>query len=744
VDLLMRRFSGFARSFGIVALFAAAAVGGTASGLVFGFIGDLPQIEALDDYTPSTNTRVYGRDGSVIGDFAQERRTVISYEEIPPVLRQAFIAAEDGNFLSHIGVDPVRIAITAVKRALGLQRYGGASTITQQLSRKLFLTDEQTLERKIREAILAIQIEKRYTKEEILTMYCNKMYWGHGAYGVEAASQLFFAKRAADLTLGEAAMIAGIHQGNYRQSPYVNMPAAVYRRNYTLGRMVEEGFITQAEADAAMADPIVTRGEPNRAPSIAPYFLETVRIDLEEKYGSKAVYENGLTVRTGLDPALQRAANRALDAGLRRIDKLRGFRAPERNVLAEGHEIETFRLPGWLRDPAADDIMPAIVLGVDGTEILVRVGRFTGTIGRAGYGWTRRSPRELVRQGDVVEVLVDALNAANATFTGTLEQQPLVQGAVLAIENRTGQVLAMIGGERFERSQFNRATQALRQVGSLFKPFVFTAAIDRGYTAQSLLDDSPATFDAGAGQPPYEPRNYDREYHGLITIREALEGSRNIPTIRLMAALGPRQVIGYARQLGITAPLPEYLSVAIGAAEATLLEMTSAYSAFPNQGVRMEPRILLEVLDREGNTLEQHRSEPHESIRADTAYIVTNLLTGVVQHGTAASARSLDWPLGGKTGTTDDYTDAWFIGFDPDITVGVWVGHDQKRTIGNNQTGTYAALPIWRDIMASWIERRREQLDEPPEFTRPGNVVVVPTARGPEVFIAGTEPGSAD
>jgi penicillin-binding protein 1A len=735
----MRRLSGFARQFGIIALFVAAAIGGTASGVVFAFAGDLPQIEALDDYAPSTITRVYARDGAVIGDFAEERRTIVGYEEIPPVLREAFIAAEDGNFLSHIGVDPTRIAITAVRRVLGLQRYGGASTITQQLSRKLFLTDEQTLERKIREAILAVQIEKRYTKEEILTMYCNKMYWGHGAYGVEAASQLFFAKHASELTLGEAAMIAGIHQGNYRQSPYVNMAAAVQRRDYTLRRMVAEGFITSAQADEAIAQPIVTHGEPNRPPSIAPYFLETLRIHLEDEYGSKALYESGLTVRTGLDPDLQRAANAALDSGLRTIDKRHGYRKPTRNIVAEGGSIETFRHRRWLRDILPGDIVPAVVMNVDDTDILVRVDEYTGTIGRAGYAWTRGRARDLAAPGDLVELRVEAMNEEHMTFTATLDQQPSVEGAVLAIENRTGQVLAMIGGESFERSQFNRATQALRQVGSLFKPFVFTAAIDRGYTAQSLLDDSPASFEVGPGQPLYQPRNYDHEYHGMVTIREALEGSRNVPTIRLMAALGPRQVVNYARQLGITAPLPEFLSVAIGSAEASLMEMTSAYSAYPNQGVRMEPLIVLEVLDRDGNTLEQHRSQPHQAIRADTAYIITNLLTGVVQNGTAASARALDWPLGGKTGTTDDYTDAWFVGFDPDITVGVWIGFDQKRSMGAAQTGTGAALPVWRDIMRSWIERRREALPEPPEFTRPGNIVLVRTSHGPEVFIAGTE-----
>jgi penicillin-binding protein 1A len=659
------------------------------------------------------------------------------------VLVQAIISAEDDAFFEHSGLRPFRILVTLAKDVI-YRRSWGASTLTQQLARKLFLTDEKTWERKIKEALLALQIEKRYSKEEIFTMYCNQMYWGHGAYGVEAASRLYFAKSVSDLTLDEAAVIAGIIQGNVRQSPYVNMRAAMTRRNYTLERMATEGYLTLEEMEAAKLRPIVALGQPSQQPSIAPYFLETVRAHLEDRYGAKALYEDGLAVRTGLDPALQRAANRALDAGLRSIDRRHGYRKPERNVLREERALDTFRHPRWNRDPQAGDVVPAVVMSVADTDILVRVGRFTGTIGRDGYRWTGRRPGDLVSIGDLIEIGVQAADPDAGTLTGTLEQPPAVEGAVIALENRTGQVLAMVGGASYARSQFNRATQALRQVGSLFKPFVFTAAIDRGYTAQSLLDDSPASFDAGPGQPRYEPKNYDREYHGLVTIREALEGSRNVPTIRLMAALGPSQVVGYARQLGLTSPLPEYLSVAIGSAEASLLEMTSAYSAFPNQGVRMEPRVVLEVLDREGSTLEQHRAQPHDALRADTAYILTDLLEGVVQHGTAASARSLDWPLGGKTGTTDDYTDAWFIGFDPEITVGVWVGFDQKRSLGNGQTGTQAALPIWREIMRDWIERRRKELDAPPEFSRPGNIVVVQTPRGPEVFIAGTEGGVSD
>lgn len=727
-------------------LFLTTAVAGTAGGVLFAFAGDLPEIEALDDYTPGVITRVVGRDGSIVGEFASERRQIIGYDDIPLVLRQAIMAAEDQDFETHGGIHPLLMAWAAVNDVVSTRRTPGRSTITQQLARQLFpesLGFERAWIRKIREALVAIQIEKRYTKEEIFTMYCNKVAWGYRTYGVEAASQLYFGKSARDLTLEEAATLAGMLPAPQRLNPYSNMEAALRRRAYTLDRMAEEGYITREEAEAAKARPIVTRGEPTPPPSLSRYFLDGIRTHLEQRYGAQAVDEGGLTVRTGLDPLLQTAANEALDAGLRRLDKLRGFRRPDRNLLDEELDPETWRHPRWPRELSTGVILPAVVLGVEQGDISIRIGAATGTIGAAGYRWTRRRAADLVRRGDIIEARILEIDEETGRFTAELEQPPEIQGAVVALENRTGQILAMVGGSDFSRSQFNRAVQAQRQVGSLFKPFVYAAAIDRGYTAESIIDDSPASFFAGPNQPPYQPRNYDHEYRGPITLRQALAQSRNVPAVRLMEALGPSQVIGYARRMGIQSPLPEYLSVAIGAAEANLLEITSAYSAFPNQGVRMEPLWLLEVLDRDGTVLEQHRPQAHVALRADTAYIMTSMLQSVVQNGTAVSAASLRWPLGGKTGTTDDYTDAWFIGFDPEITVGVWVGYDQKRTIGQGQTGTTAALPIWREIMAKWIEARRERGDVP-EFERPGNVVTVETASGAEVFIAGTEPTADD
>ena len=738
-----------ARNAGIIFLFTIVAILGLATGVFFAYAGDLPQISALDDYAPSTISRVYGANGEIVGEFAIQRREVIPYDAISPQLKQAILAAEDASFEEHVGLSVPRILVTLVKDVIERRKAGGASTLTQQLTRKLFLTDEKTWERKIKEAILAIQIEKRYTKNEIFTLYCNQMYFGHGVYGVQAASRLYFGKPAKDLALEEAALIAGILQGNVRQSPYVNMEAALRRRNYTLGRMAEVGYITTDEAEAAKKKPITLRGEPTAQPSIAPYFVEDVRKELEARYGAKQLYENGLSIQTALDVKLQEAANRALDEGLRRIDKRRGFRTPRRNVLAEGHTIDGVRHARWDRAMRDGDIVPAVVRTAEAAAIEARAGALRVTIDRKGFAWASKAGNQLVKPGDLIEARLMTIDPAAHTAAATLEQPPLVEGAILALDNRTGQVKAMVGGWSFERSKFNRATQALRQVGSSFKPFVYTTAIDRGYTPASIIVDAPVSFSPGAGQPPYSPQNYDHKFEGGITLRHALAQSRNVPAVRLMDQLGPKQVIAYARRLGLESPLPPYLPVALGAAEATLMEITSAYAVYPNQGVHMQPYAVVKVTDRAGNVLEENRPEPKDAIRADTAYVMTNLLLGVVQHGTAQKAAALNWPIGGKTGTTDDYTDAWFVGFDPDITVGVWIGLDQKKPIGHNMTGSEAALPIWIDVMKAWIGDRKE----PPKFEPPGNIVFVSvdkegastTDGSPgsisEAFIAGTQPG---
>jgi penicillin-binding protein 1A len=505
--------------------------------------------------------------------------------------------------------------------------------------------------------------------------------------------------------------------------------------------MAEEGFITQAEASTAKAAPIKTAGLPTQPYSPAPYFVEDVRQQLEARFGAKQLYENGLSVQTSLDMPLQQAATRALQAGLRRLDQRRGFRKPT-NLLTAGADLDAYRHPRWQGPMAVGDVIPAVVTGTTAGEIQARAGRLDVRILKAGFSWTgKTNAGSLVTRGDLVQVLVTALDGHIAT--GQLAQDPELQGGVVALDNRTGRILSMVGGFDFDRSKFNRAIQASRQLGSTFKLVVYTAAIDRGYTPASTLLDSPVSFPGGAGSPAYAPLNYDRQFEGPISLRRALEQSRNVPTVRLMNALGPKQVIQYAKKLGIASPIPPYLSSALGAGEATLLEITNAFSLFPNQGVRMTPFEIVRVTDREGNALEENRPTPTEAIRADTAFVMTTLLRGVVQRGTAARAAALDWPLGGKTGTTDDFTDAWFVGFDPDITIGVWVGFDTKRPIGQGQSGAVAALPIWIDIMQTWVDRQRKAGKTPPEFPAPGNIVFATNEAGQqEAFIAGTEPGA--
>ncbi len=747
----------YARHAGIAALFVAAALLGTLAGVLFAYSDDLPEVSALDDYAPHTITRVLGKDNQLVGEFAVERRVVIHYNDIPDNLRQAILAAEDGDFFDHAGLSISRMMLALVRDIVSSGRGPGGSTLTQQLARNLFATNigftagDRSWERKIKESLVAVQIEKRYTKPEIFTMYSNQIYFGHGAYGVEAASQLYFRKPAKDLALEEAATIAGIIQGNVRQSPFVNPEATRRRRNYALDRMAVEGFISEDAATQAKQKPIDVSGDPTVQTSPAPYFLEEVRKHLEASYGAKALYESGLTVRTALDLRLQRAANQAIDRGLRRVDKRRGFRKPGRNVIAGKLTVETFKHDRWARRMAAGDIVPAVVRSVSATSAQLRIGALHGELTKAGIQWTRRTaPSELFKVGDLIDVEITKVEGATADVM--LEQTPLIEGALVAIDNHTGQVLAMVGGYSFGRSKFNRATQAYRQMGSTVKPILYTAAIDRGMTPATMLIDAPTDFDAGAGQPAYRPRNYDRKFQGAMTLRHALEQSRNIPAVKVIDMLGPNQVASYAKKFGFAQAFRPFLSMALGAQEVTLMELTSAFSAFPNHGIRMQPYFAQAITDREGGLLEETRPQPKDAIRADTAYVMTNLLQGVVQRGTAAAALSLNWPLAGKTGTVDDNTDAWFIGFDPNITVGVWMGNDEKKPIGGNETGATAALPMWIDFMKAYLDLYADR-EHPPTFDPPGNIVFMTVDRDTgettsaanpraitEAFISGTQP----
>ena len=751
-----------ARNAGIVALFIVAAMLGILSGVLFAYAGDLPQVSALDDYTPNTITRVYATNGQVIGEFATERRVVVGYDDINPLLRQAIIATEDSEFESHFGVNVWRMLAAATVDLMEWRRAQGASTLTQQLARNLTehfgLTTEKSYERKVREIILAIQIEKRYTKREIFTIYCNQMYLGHGAYGVEAASRLYFGKSNKQLTLEEAALIAGIFQSNVRQSPFVDMKRATQRRNVVLQRMADEKYITQKRAEEAKATPIVTRGQPSQPPGMAPYFVEEVRKHLERQYGAKVLYEKGLSVATTLDAQLQEFGNKAIEHGLRSYDKRHGWRKPTRNVITDTQTVDSYKDERWTRPITVGDIVPAVVVTAPKTgPARLRVGKYHADLGREGYTWTRKaSAMDLFKPGDLVDVAVTKMDDAGA-LTVTLEQTPLAEAALLAIDTRTGQIKAMVGGWSFTRSKFNRAVQAFRQLGSTFKPIVYTTAIDRGFTPSSILVDAPVAYPSGNGQI-YSPQNYDHKFLGPITLRYALEESRNIPAIKVMDTLGPKNVLDYAKRFGFEEDFPPYLPIALGAGDATLLDITSAYTTFPNQGVRMKPFTVTAVRDRDGNLLEENRGEPTDVIRADTAYVMLNLLRGVLSPrgtGVRAAAMAQTWPLAGKTGTVDENTDAWFVGFDPYITVGVWIGHDDKRkSLGYDEQGSKAALPMWMEFMQNYIASRPDK-DDPPTFEAPGNIVFLNVdqsngtplpADAPgaihEAFIAGTQPGA--
>ena len=780
----------FIRRAAIIGTFATIAILGLVTGALFAYSPDLPIIVDLDDYTPSTITRIHARAGELIGEFATERRLILGYDEIPDVLRNAIISAEDGDFFNHVGFNIPRIVITLVSNILkGNLTAAGASTITMQLARNVTLRGqslglEKTWQRKIREAYYTFHIEKRYTKREIFTLYANQMWLGtsaHSAYGVEAASRLYFGKPARDLDLGEAATIAGIIQTPARQSPLVNIDLARSRRNYALQRMADDGYVTQAEADEAKAEPVTVAERTVRSNSIAPYFIELVRQHLEQKYGVASLYEQGLTVHTTLDARLQEAADTAVQAGLRIHDKRHGFRPPVRNILeaaaSEGNDREpaevlaTFSHRRWAVAMHVGDIVPAVVTAVDGEAMQVRFGAHTARVVPKGLrvlpsgvtegfrGIGRTPADQLVTPGDVIEVKITALDTTDAdgneledaTVKAELDQEPIAEGALVAIENRTGRILAMVGGYSFERSKFNRATQAYRQLGSLFKGVLYATAIDQGYTTTSIVQDEPVSYDVGPEQDPYEPTNYDNTYEGPITLRRALEKSRNVPAVWMMNEIGPDTVVEFARRLGFSSPIPPFLSVALGSAEATLQEVTSAYSVFPNRGTRMIPYQIDRILDHEGHTLEENRPVPRDAVRADTAYIMVSLMRGVVERGTGIRASRLGWPLGGKTGTMDDYTDAWFVGFDPEITVGVWVGYDEKITLGDEEEGARVALPIWIEFMQAHIGERELSAG----FVPPDNIVVAavdpatgavtePWASGAiqEVFIAGTAPGT--
>ena len=685
---------------------------GAASGLLLVYSMDLPQVTALEQYRPSTITQVYDDQDRVVGQFALQRRVIDKYDDFPKVLRDALISTEDKEFEQHWGVDVWRVAGAAYRDLTSDSRAQGASTLTMQLARNLFLTPERNFRRKIQEVMLSIQIERRFTKPQIFTLYANQIYLGHGVYGFEAGANFYFSKKAKDLTLEEAAVLAGLPKAPNYYSPINNPERSLRRRNLVINAMLEDGKISAEEAQRAKSAPLVVHVQADTN-NLAPYFVEDIRQYLEKKYGSEEVHEGGLRVYTSLDIDLQRAANQAVLDGLAAYERRHGWKGSLLNVVANGESITSYRHVDWESEIRPGSYVHALVTDVAPQYAMIKFGAYQAQLGPAEIKWTRyTSPQQFLTRGDLVYVKVEELNGSQSRVA--LEQESGAQGALLALDNSTGDIKAMVGGRDFQQSKFNRATQALRQVGSSFKPYIYTAAIDQGMSPDDTVLDAPVSFPSGQG--PYTPHNYDGKFEGMITFRRALAHSRNIPALKVTERVGGiKTVIEYARKFGITSPLPPYLPVALGAADITLFEQTAAFTTFPNDGVRVTPRYIRKVTDYDGRVLEENYPEVKDVISPRTARIMVSMLREVVQHGTAAAAAKLNHPLGGKTGTTNDFTDAWFIGFSPSITCGVWVGFDEKKTLGNKETGAAAALPIWMDFMRVALQgRESEDFAAPP------------------------------
>jgi penicillin-binding protein 1A len=693
--------------YALAALVILAVITGSLSGLMLVYSVDLPQIHDLERYRPSTTTDLYDRKGRIIGSFALERREVINYDDYAPVLRQAVISIEDKSFESHWGINVFRVAGAAWHDIRSHGRAQGASTLTMQLARNLFLSSERTSTRKIQEAYLAIQIERAFTKEQIFTLYGNQIYLGSGMYGFEAASQFYFSKHARDLTLTEAALLAGLPKGPVAFSPLLNPEKALRRRNLVLTEMELDRAITHEQAEQARNTPLGLHIAPSQM-SVAPWFQEEVRQELEKRFGAEQVHQDGMKIETTLDLDLQKAANRAVADGLAVYERRRGWvdqSGPGRleNVLSGGIAIEDYKHPDWATKSGPGDYVHAVVTRVLPLEIRARIGEGEVILTPDDWKWTgQRFADALVKPGDIIYVhLADAVDGT--ARRATLEQDSGAQASLMAIDNSTGDVLAMVGGRDYALSQFNRATQSERQTGSSFKIYDYTAAIENGAKPTDIIVDGPVSFGS------YTPHNYENDYKGAMTLTNAFAESRNIPALKLAAHVGIEKVIDAAHRFGVSSTIPAYLPIAIGAVEITLQEQVAAYSVFPNDGLRVTPRLIRRVENADGITLWEQPPAVNEVISQQTARTMMTLLEAVTQHGTGAAAAQLNHPLGGKTGTTSDYTDAWFLGFSPSVTCGVWVGFDSRQSLGNKETGARVALPIWMDVMRAAISGKDDE-----------------------------------
>lgn len=686
--------------------------------IFFHFSKDLPDVRELKNYQPSTITQIYSANDQKIAEFYIEKRIIITLENIPLALKQATLAVEDSNFYYHFGIDPKAIFRAFLTNLKAGHVVEGGSTITQQLTKTMFLSSDRTLPRKIKEAILAVRLELVFSKDEILEMYLNQIYYGHGTYGVEAAARTYFGKGVKDLTIAECAMIASLPKAPNNYSPYKNPERARKRRNHVIRRMADVSFINRDQAKSAIEENF-NLGEVQDMLNRAPHFVEHIRQILEEKFGSTKLYRAGLKVYTTLDIDLQESANRATRENLRVADKRYGYRGSLGSVDISSGELavqKAMAIQNALEENgeiAAGLVIKGAVMSVSETQAWVLLGAEDGYLDIKDMAWAREPntsidgrwakisrPSEAIAPGDLILVKVLGRKENGSGWALALEQEPDVEAALISLDPSTGHIKAMVGGYDFYKSRFNRAVQAIRQPGSAFKPIIYAAAINEGYSPASIIIDSPIIFkEKEDAFDKWKPVNFEEKFYGPTSLREALAHSRNVVTVKLMQSIGIKSSIRLARSLGITSNLEENLSIALGSSSMTLYELTSAYSAFANMGNQIKPSAIRYIKNRKGEILFTSVPEITQPISPGTAFIITSLMQSVVQNGTAAKVQALKRPVAGKTGTTNNYVDAWFMGFTPELLTGVWVGKDKDESLGKNETGSRAAIPIWLQFM---------------------------------------------
>jgi penicillin-binding protein 1A len=716
--------------------------------LFFYFSHRLPDFTPLKERNLNAYSIVYSEEDEVIGKFLMDNRIPISYEQIPKQLVTAFIAAEDAEFFQHKGVDYKGILRAMFKNLLAGRIVQGGSTITQQVTKIFFLTPKRSLLRKLKEVAYAFGLERDLSKEEILTLYLNNIYLGNGAYGVEAAAESYFNKRAEQLNLAEMAMMAGLVKAPSRYSPVNNLKKAKDRQAYVLTRMTELGLISQEQKEKALRIPLKIQSRESAYFSKAPYFTEFIRHQVERKYGKEKLYQEGLRIYTTLDLSLQRIAQKSVEMGLRELDKRQGFRGPLHTLSAKQVKELLIKKKGTLSPLLQNETFEGVVLSKDDSKKFysVWVEDRKGILPFSEMSWALnikptlnykpqkvKTPGDLLNTGDAVYVRVKEPPKKDQPPVLTLEQDPLVQGALLCLDPKTGHVRAMVGGRDFSESQFNRAISSRRQPGSAFKPIIYAAALEKGYTPSTILMDSPVEYSDPDGGTYWAPKNYDKDFMGPITFRNALAHSRNVVTVKILEDIGVGYALKFIKKLGMESPIKRDLSIALGTSGVSMLEMASAFAVFANGGERINPIFIKKIVTMKGEVLEENtpyiemQEEEEETpetpstilrervISQQNAFIMTHLLQGVIQHGTGQRAKVLGRPVAGKTGTSSDYSDAWFIGYTPSLLSGVWVGFDDKTSLGKNETGSRAALPIWISFMGQSLKNTPIETPAPPK-----------------------------